>query len=134
MDGCRLSRRCCLGAAETYTPLLSKTGRLPAEHVDHGLAEQCRGHEEGTFFAAGNDDTYVAGECKGRAGALAQLPAGVQEGLAMLAHDSPNTDGLFQEFRSPKVSMTLHPVLWWGVNLTLLEEGRTRRLIVGVAT
>jgi hypothetical protein len=83
VDGCRLSRRCCLGAAETYTPLLSKTGRLPAEHVDHGLAEQCRGHEEGTFFAAGNDDTYVAGECEGRAGALAQLPAGVQEGLAM---------------------------------------------------
>jgi hypothetical protein len=33
----------------------------------------------------------------------------VQEGLAMLAHDSPNTDGLFQEFRSPKVPMTQHP-------------------------
>jgi hypothetical protein len=76
------------------------------EHVDHGLAEPCRGHEEGTFVAAGNDATYVAGECEGRAGALAQLPAGVQEGLAMLAHDSPNTDGLFQEFRSPKVPMS----------------------------
>jgi hypothetical protein len=31
---------------------------------------------------------------------------GVQEGLAMLAYESPNTDGLFQEFRSPKVPMT----------------------------
>jgi hypothetical protein len=62
--------------------------------------------KRGTFFAAGHDDAYVAGECEGCAGALAQLPAGVQEGLAMLAHDSPNTDGLFQEFRSPKVPMT----------------------------
>ena len=56
---------CCLGAAETYTPLRSNTGQLPAEHVDHGLAEPCRGHEEGTFFAAGNDDTNVAGDVKG---------------------------------------------------------------------
>ena len=45
----------------------------------------------------------MAGECEGYAGALAQLPAGVQGGLAMLVHDGPKTDGLLQEFRSPKV-------------------------------
>jgi hypothetical protein len=32
------------------------------------------------------------------------------------------------------VSMTQHPLRWWGVNLTLFEEGQSRRLIVGVAT
>jgi hypothetical protein len=39
-------------------------------------------------------------------GAQARLPADVQEGLAMLAHESPQTDGLLQEFRSLKVPMT----------------------------
>jgi hypothetical protein len=39
-------------------------------------------------------------------GAQAQVPAGVQEGLAMRAHEIPHTDGLVQEFRSLKVAMT----------------------------
>jgi hypothetical protein len=39
-------------------------------------------------------------------GAQAQVPAGVQEGLAMRAHEIPHTDGLVQEFRSLKVPMT----------------------------
>jgi hypothetical protein len=44
---------------------------------------------------------HVAGACDGGAGALAQLPAGVQEGSAMLAYNSLNIDGLLQEFWSP---------------------------------
>jgi hypothetical protein len=105
-----------------YAPLLSKTGRLPAEHVDNGLAAPCRGHQEGTFFAAGKDDTSVAGECEGRACALATLPAGGQEGLAMRVHDSPNTDGIFQEFRSPKMPMTRHLLPQWGMKPTLCSK------------
>jgi hypothetical protein len=75
--GCRRSRPGCLGAVETSAALRSKPAAAP---VDHGLAQSCRGHDEGTF--------------------------GVQEGLAMLAHDSPSIDGLFQEFRSPKVPLS----------------------------
>jgi hypothetical protein len=58
-----------------YTPPRSKTGQLSVEPVGHGLAEPCRGHEEGIFCAAGNDDTYVAGECEWRAGATMDTTA-----------------------------------------------------------
>lgn len=40
--------------AETYAPLVSRTGLLSAEQVDMWLAEQCRAMEDGTFFAACN--------------------------------------------------------------------------------
>lgn len=40
--------------AETYAPLVSRTGLLSAEQVDTWLAEQRRAMEEGTFFAACN--------------------------------------------------------------------------------
>lgn len=40
--------------AETYAPLVSRTGLLPEEQVDRWLEEQSRAMEEGTFFAACN--------------------------------------------------------------------------------
>lgn len=46
-------------------------GGFPAEPVDHGLAKPCRGYDEGTFVAAGHDDTDRAGQYDGRACALA---------------------------------------------------------------
>ena len=49
-----------LGAAETYAPLVSKAGLLPADEVDNWLAEQRRSNDERTFFAACNYYTYLA--------------------------------------------------------------------------
>ncbi len=46
--------------AETYAPLVSRAGLLPAEKVEVWLAEQRRALEQGTFFAACNYYTYLA--------------------------------------------------------------------------
>jgi SAM-dependent methyltransferase len=49
-----------LGAAETYAPLIAQAGLLPADQVEHWLAEQRKNNEEGTFFASGNYYAYLA--------------------------------------------------------------------------
>ena len=49
-----------LNLAETYAPLASSAGRLPAALVDAWLGDQRRSAKDGTFFAACNYYTYVA--------------------------------------------------------------------------
>lgn len=46
--------------AETYAPLVSSGGLLPAQKVDDWLAAQRHAMEEGTFFASCNYYTYLA--------------------------------------------------------------------------
>ncbi len=46
--------------AETYAPLVSRAGLLPAEKMEVWLAEQRRALEQGTFFAACNYYAYLA--------------------------------------------------------------------------
>ncbi len=46
--------------AETYAPLVSRAGLLPAEKVDAWLAQQRRALDRGTFFAACNYYAYLA--------------------------------------------------------------------------
>ena len=49
-----------LNLAETYAPLASSTGQLPASQVDAWLADQRRSAADGTFFAACNYYAYLA--------------------------------------------------------------------------
>jgi ubiquinone/menaquinone biosynthesis C-methylase UbiE len=49
-----------LNLAETYGPLASAAGILPAADVDAWLADQRRSADDGTFFAACNYYAYVA--------------------------------------------------------------------------
>ena len=49
-----------INLAETYGPLASATGLLPAADVDAWLADQRRSAADGTFFAACNYYAYVA--------------------------------------------------------------------------
>jgi ubiquinone/menaquinone biosynthesis C-methylase UbiE len=49
-----------LNLAETYGPLASSKGLVPAAHVDAWLDGQRRSAEKGTFFAACNYYAYVA--------------------------------------------------------------------------
>jgi ubiquinone/menaquinone biosynthesis C-methylase UbiE len=51
-----------LAAAETYAPIIAKSEAVPAERVDDWLEELQQSHAEGTFFAAGNYYTYIAGQ------------------------------------------------------------------------
>lgn len=44
--------------AETFAPVVSKAGLLPADQVNAWLAEQQQNHEQGVFFAASNYYTY----------------------------------------------------------------------------
>ncbi|NQU60895.1 MAG: methyltransferase domain-containing protein [Rhodospirillales bacterium] len=46
--------------AETYAPMISSSGLLPAEKVDAWLAEQHRALDWGTFFAACNYYAFLA--------------------------------------------------------------------------
>ncbi len=46
--------------AETYAPLVSRAGLLPAKKVEAWHAEQRRALEQGTFFAACNYYAYLA--------------------------------------------------------------------------
>ena len=52
-----------LNLAETYAPLASSTGQLPASQVDAWLADQRRSAADGTFFAACNYYAYLARRC-----------------------------------------------------------------------
>ena len=49
-----------LNLAETYAPLVAKTGQLPAADVEAWLADQRRSAADGTFFAACNYYAFVA--------------------------------------------------------------------------
>ncbi len=48
-----------LSTADTYVPLASRTGRIPADRADLWLEWQHRASESGTFFAVGNYYTYI---------------------------------------------------------------------------
>jgi len=47
--------------AETYVPYVEKAGLLPAQQIEVWLSEQQRAMSDGTFFAACNYYTYLAG-------------------------------------------------------------------------
>jgi SAM-dependent methyltransferase len=49
-----------LGAAESYAPLVARSGLVPADRVDAWLAELRSASEEGVFFAACNYYAYIA--------------------------------------------------------------------------
>jgi hypothetical protein len=49
-----------LGAAESYAPLVVRSGLMPAEQVDAWLAELRRASQDGVFFAACNYLAYIA--------------------------------------------------------------------------
>jgi len=49
-----------LGAAESYAPLVARSGLLPAERVEAWLDGLRRASEDGVFFAACNHYAYVA--------------------------------------------------------------------------
>jgi hypothetical protein len=49
-----------LGAAESYAPLVARSGLMPVEQVDAWLAELRRASEDGVFFAACNYFAFVA--------------------------------------------------------------------------
>ncbi len=53
------------GAAEAYTPLVSRSGLIPPEKAEAWLAEQRRAIEQGTFFGACNYYTYLAKRLNG---------------------------------------------------------------------
>ena len=49
-----------LGAAESYAPLVARSGLVPADRVDAWLAELRSASEDGEFFAACNYYAYIA--------------------------------------------------------------------------
>jgi hypothetical protein len=49
-----------LGAAESYAPLIARSGLIPAERVEAWLAELRRASEDGVFLAACNYYAYLA--------------------------------------------------------------------------
>jgi SAM-dependent methyltransferase len=49
-----------LGAAESYAPLIARSGLVPSERVEAWLAELRSASEDGVFFAACNYYAYVA--------------------------------------------------------------------------
>lgn len=132
MYGCQIPPKLLPQRGGDVGPTAVEHGAVPAAPVDHGLAKPCRGHDEGTCVAAGHDDTDIAGQYDGRAGALAQLPTMVHEGLARLAHESSNMECIFQEFRSPKVAMSRPPLLQWGIPPTHLNPSSSRCLPWGI--
>jgi hypothetical protein len=46
--------------AETYGPMIALAGLAPEEHAEGRLMAQRRANEEAAFFAACNDDAYLA--------------------------------------------------------------------------
>jgi len=74
VDGCSSAPTIAALERRRRRPAAVEHGAVPGGARDHGLAEPCRGHDEGTCVAAGHDDTDVAGQCDGRAYALATLP------------------------------------------------------------
>jgi SAM-dependent methyltransferase len=49
-----------LGAAESYAPVIARSGLMPPEQVDAWLADQRRASEQEEFFAACNYYAYIA--------------------------------------------------------------------------
>ena len=49
-----------LGVAESYAPLIARSGLAPADRVDAWLAELRSASEDGVFFAACNYYAYIA--------------------------------------------------------------------------
>ena len=100
MDGCQVPHIASLERRRRT----ARNGRFPAEPVDHGLAEPSRGHEGEPALRQGMTTPTWQASVTGAPARWRQLPTGVHEGLARLAHERPNMKCIFQEFRSPKAT------------------------------